>query len=51
MAVESRAEAMWKGDLIQGRGAVHPASGAFPDASLTWRQRAETRGPARALRS
>src|SRR5205807_7434931 len=43
MAVESRADALWEGDLIQGRGSVHPASGAFPDVSLTWRQRAETR--------
>jgi osmotically inducible protein OsmC len=43
MAVESRAEARWDGDLIAGRGTVHPASGAFPDVALTWRQRAETR--------
>jgi osmotically inducible protein OsmC len=43
MAVESRAEAMWEGDLIHGQGSVHPASGAFPDVSLTWRQRAESR--------
>jgi osmotically inducible protein OsmC len=43
MAVESRADALWEGDLMKGKGSVHPASAAFPDVSLTWRQRAETR--------
>jgi osmotically inducible protein OsmC len=43
MAVESSAEATWEGDLAHGRGTVRPASGAFPELSLTWRQRAESR--------
>ena len=43
MAVESSAEATWDGDLAHGRGTVRPASGAFPELSLTWRQRAESR--------
>jgi osmotically inducible protein OsmC len=43
MAVESRADATWTGDLIGGQGAVKVASGAFPEVTLTWRQRAETR--------
>jgi osmotically inducible protein OsmC len=43
MAVESSAEATWEGDLVGGRGTVRPASGTFPEVSLTWRQRAETR--------
>lgn len=43
MAVESSADATWEGDLIHGNGRVRPASGAFPEVPLTWRQRAETR--------
>jgi osmotically inducible protein OsmC len=43
MAVESSAEATWEGDLPSGRGRVKPASGAFGEVDLTWRQRAETR--------
>jgi lipoyl-dependent peroxiredoxin len=43
MAVESRADATWNGDLIHGTGHVRPASGAFPELQLTWRQRAESR--------
>jgi osmotically inducible protein OsmC len=43
MPVESRAEATWEGDLAGGSGTVRPASGAFGDLALTWRQRAETR--------
>jgi osmotically inducible protein OsmC len=43
MAVESSAEATWEGDLAHGRGTVRPASGAFPELSLSWRQRAESR--------
>jgi osmotically inducible protein OsmC len=43
MAVESRADATWTGDLIGGQGAVKVASGTFPEVTLTWRQRAETR--------
>jgi len=43
MAVESSASATWIGDLKEGRGSVRPASGAFSELSLTWRQRAESR--------
>ena len=43
MAVESSASAIWRGDLAKGSGTVRPASGAFGEVSLTWRQRAETR--------
>ena len=43
MPVESRAEATWNGDLMIGSGHVQPASGAFPDLQLTWRQRADSR--------
>ena len=43
MAVESSATATWLGDLMKGSGTVHPASGAFPDVAVTWRQRAESR--------
>jgi osmotically inducible protein OsmC len=43
MAVESRADATWNGDLIGGAGSVRPASGAFAEQPLTWRQRAESR--------
>jgi len=43
MAVESSASATWIGDLRDGRGSVRPASGAFSELSLTWRQRAESR--------
>lgn len=43
MAVESSAEATWRGDLLSGSGSVRPASGTFGEVALTWRQRAETR--------
>ena len=43
MAVQSSAQATWRGDLAQGSGTVRPASGAFSELALTWRQRAETR--------
>src|SRR5207253_7413444 len=43
MAVESSASATWNGDLMGGRGSVRPASGAFAELPLTWRQRAESR--------
>jgi osmotically inducible protein OsmC len=43
MAVESRADATWNGDLIGGAGSVRPASGAFAEQPLTWRQRSESR--------
>jgi lipoyl-dependent peroxiredoxin len=43
MPVTSSAEATWEGDLAGGNGTVRPASGVFPELSLTWKQRAETR--------
>lgn len=43
MAVESKADATWSGDLTSGTGSVRPASGAFPELGLTWRARAESR--------
>jgi osmotically inducible protein OsmC len=43
MAVESKAEATWRGDLVGGSGSVRPASGAFDELPLTWRARAEDR--------
>lgn len=43
MAVESKADATWHGDLIAGNGTVRVASGAFGEQALTWRARAESR--------
>ena len=43
MAVESRADATWRGDLMGGSGTVRVASGAFAEQALTWRARAESR--------
>jgi osmotically inducible protein OsmC len=43
MAVESRADATWEGDLLSGSGRVTPASGAFPQLPLTWSARSESR--------
>ena len=43
MAVNSNAGATWQGDLGSGSGTVRPASGAFGELALTWKQRAETR--------
>jgi lipoyl-dependent peroxiredoxin len=43
MAVESKAEATWRGDLMGGSGTVRVASGAFAEQALTWRARAESR--------
>src|SRR5437763_73115 len=43
MAVESSASASWQGDLMAGSGNVQVASGAFPEQTLTWRARAESR--------
>jgi lipoyl-dependent peroxiredoxin len=41
MAVEKRASAVWKGNLVDGKGTVSAASGAFGDLAVTWRMRAE----------
>jgi len=43
MAVTSSANATWQGDLAGGQGTVRPASGAFAELPLTWKQRAESR--------
>jgi len=43
MAVTSSADAKWEGDLAGGHGTVRPASGAFAELPLTWKQRAESR--------
>ena len=43
MAVESRASAVWNGDLKGGHGAVSAASGAFSELPLTWNARAVSR--------
>ena len=43
MTVDSSASATWEGDLASGQGTVRPASGAFPELSLTWHRRAESR--------
>ena len=43
MAVDSSASATWQGELMGGSGSVRVASGAFPEQTLTWRARAESR--------
>jgi lipoyl-dependent peroxiredoxin len=43
MAVESSADATWRGDLMGGSGTVRVASGAIGEQPLTWRARAESR--------
>ena len=43
MAVDSKADATWLGDLMGGSGTVRVASGAFAEQTLTWRARAESR--------
>jgi osmotically inducible protein OsmC len=40
---DSRAHAVWEGDLANGSGAVSVASGAFPEQAVTWAAR--TRRP------
>jgi lipoyl-dependent peroxiredoxin len=36
---ESRAHAVWEGDLVGGSGTVSVASGAFPEQAVTWAAR------------
>ena len=38
---ESRASAVWEGDLTGGAGTVAVASGAFPEQPVTWKARTE----------
>ncbi len=42
---ESRAHAVWSGDLATGSGTVTPASGAFGEQQVTWRARTERPDP------
>jgi len=42
---ESRASAVWEGDLTGGKGTVSVASGAFPEQALTWKARTERPDP------
>src|ERR1700716_1596969 len=41
MAAVSRADAVWEGDLMSGKGRVKVASGTFPEFPVTWANRAE----------
>lgn len=41
MAAVSRADAVWEGDLMNGKGRVKVASGTFPEFPVTWANRAE----------
>ena len=42
MAAISRADAIWKGDLMSGSGRVTIASGAFDEFPVSWASRAES---------
>src|SRR5919205_2500945 len=41
MAAESKAGAVWEGDLPKGGGRVEPGSGAFGEQEVTWASRTE----------
>ncbi len=41
MAAVSRADAVWEGDLMNGKGRVKVASGTFDEFPVTWATRAE----------
>ena len=41
MAAISRADTVWEGDLIHGKGRVKVASGTFGEFPVTWASRAE----------
>ncbi len=41
MAAVSRADAVWEGDLVSGKGRVKVASGALDEFPVTWATRAE----------
>lgn len=41
MAAVSRADVVWEGDLMNGKGRVKVASGTFPEFPVTWANRAE----------
>jgi lipoyl-dependent peroxiredoxin len=38
---ESRASAVWHGDLVSGEGTVSPDSGAFGTLPVSWKARTE----------
>jgi osmotically inducible protein OsmC len=40
-AAISRAQAVWEGDLLSGKGRVSPGSKVFPEQVITWAARAE----------
>ena len=42
---ESRANAVWEGDLVGGSGSVSVASGAFPEQAVTWAARTNRPDP------
>ena len=42
---ESRASALWQGDLGSGSGKVSVASGAFPEQAVTWAARTNRPDP------
>jgi len=43
--MQSRAEAVWEGDLMSGKGRVNSrTSGVLRDAGLSWKSRTETAG-------
>jgi lipoyl-dependent peroxiredoxin len=42
---ESRASAVWEGDLAGGSGRVSVASGAFPEQAVTWAARTNRPDP------
>src|SRR6266705_5739774 len=41
MAAVSRADTVWEGDLVSGKGRVKVASGTFNEFPVTWATRAE----------
>jgi lipoyl-dependent peroxiredoxin len=43
MSVDSSASATWVGDLATGQGTVRPASGAFPELTMTSARRFQSR--------
>ena len=48
---ESRASALWQGDLGSGSGTVSVASGAFPEQAVTWKRARNGQTRRRAPRS
>ncbi len=44
MAAQRRADVVWEGDLLSGRGAVKVGTGVFPEFPVTWGARTEEPG-------